>query len=575
MYILKVSANKSSFKEVKFNKTGINIIKGKKISRKSTDTYNGVGKSLLVRIIDFCLGSNEIKGFKKLKGWEFFLDIEMDNKEYKISRCAENQKKIIVNGTEYTLNQFREFFQGKIFPMQKDLTFLTFRTLLSRFLRPKKVSYVSYKSTQAKESEYQQLINLCYLLNLDLDLISEKMQTKKKLTAEEDKYKNYMEDTNFIKVFKGHKSLDVRIVNLNLSIKSLESKMSEFKVSDEYANVKDNKEEVSNKFKKIQNEIFSLNNKIKRLNNTLSLKSDITIDRVVGLYQDAKVIFKEELKKKLEEVNDFHEKMLFTRQERAKKDLSESKKILNLKKQEFKILKQEIDSYGEIFKNTGTFEEFEILSNELNKKKIELSRAKEFNIVFSENEKIKSDLKMKLQKDEIKASAYLKDEQVTINNIIKTFHNLTKEFYKDKESGVFIENNTGKNQIRYNISAEIDSDSSDGINEVKIFCFDLLLMILGNHKNNFIIHDSRLLSDIDSRQQVTLFKVANKIFNCLEKQYIISINDNMLVSMKETSGWSEVEKLFEGEDHKIVLELTDESPSDKLLGEEIKFDYEQ
>lgn len=73
----------SSFKTVKFNPDGLTLIVGVKTntkenkSTKSDKTYNGVGKSLLIDLVHFCLASQAKDSFKKsLPGWEFTLTFE-------------------------------------------------------------------------------------------------------------------------------------------------------------------------------------------------------------------------------------------------------------------------------------------------------------------------------------------------------------------------------------------------------------------------------------------------------------------------------------------------------------------
>jgi uncharacterized protein YydD (DUF2326 family) len=56
MQLISVRANKASFHPVVFNKTGLSFIVAKQKNPESSEdgkTYNGVGKSLLVRIINF------------------------------------------------------------------------------------------------------------------------------------------------------------------------------------------------------------------------------------------------------------------------------------------------------------------------------------------------------------------------------------------------------------------------------------------------------------------------------------------------------------------------------------------
>jgi uncharacterized protein YydD (DUF2326 family) len=574
MYLLKLSANKPSFREVTFNKTGITIIKGTSLNNDPKKTYNGVGKSLMIRIIDFCLGSNSIKGFNVLKDWEFSLDVELEKKPYKFTRSTENQNKISLNGLEYSLEDFRNFLQSKLFPMEKKRDNLTYRSLISRFLRPKSLSYKSFDSPVDKEEDYAKLLNTCYLLGLDLDLIEKKMLNRKFIVEEGKKYKSIINDSAFIKATRGKGNFETKIINLNTEIESLEDKLKNFKVSDEYVNIRSSKEEVTEQLKKIQNDIFILNKKIQHLNNTLALKADISSEKILEIYNNANILLGDSIKKNIQEVTNFHELMLTQRQNKAKKDLKKYKEQLKAKNDSLEILKKDIDDYGNIFKNTGSFEEYQVLNGDLNKKKIELGNIISLQDMSLTIENRVKEVETNFQRDNTKTDTLLKENKNHIEKIIKEFLNLTKKFYPSAESGIIIENNNGKNKLRYNIDAYIASDSSDGINEVKMFCFDVLLMKLSNHRNNFLIHDNRLLTNIDPRQVVILFKVADEVLNSLEKQYIININENVIIGMKESGAWESIKNLFEGENKKISLELTDENEDSMLLGikKEVKYD---
>ena len=59
----------------------------------------------------------------------------------------------------------------------------------------------------------------------------------------------------------------------------------------------------------------------------------------------------------------------------------------------------------------------------------------------------------------------------------------------DLVSGITVYNNEGENQLRFNIEAKIEADASDGINNVKIFCYDLTLLFKGfGHSIHFSFH---------------------------------------------------------------------------------------
>ncbi|MFC1834498.1 hypothetical protein ACFL2Q_07165 [Thermodesulfobacteriota bacterium] len=88
--IHRVSADKDSFKTVTFE-PGMNVILAER-TKESTkkDSRNGLGKTSLIEIIHFCLGSSSGRGAflaqPQLKGWTFYLDIEIRGKRYEISR---------------------------------------------------------------------------------------------------------------------------------------------------------------------------------------------------------------------------------------------------------------------------------------------------------------------------------------------------------------------------------------------------------------------------------------------------------------------------------------------------------
>ena len=118
--------------------------------------------------------------------------------------------------------------------------------------------------------------------------------------------------------------------------------------------------------------------------------------------------------------------------------------------------------------------------------------------------------------------------------------------------------------MQFDIDAKIESDTSDGINNVKIFCYDLTILFKGyNHHMDFIFHDSRLFDGIDERQKTDIFRTVYEEFYNTNKQYIASVNQNQLGEIKGQLTEEEFKKIIIDN---TVLTLTDESDSQKLLG---------
>lgn len=94
MQLISLEANKPSFNKVCFNPNGLTLIIGKSTSTDKSNTYNGVGKSLLLQIVNFCLGANKIPAFEQyLPEWEFTLSFKVGDKPYTANRSTLKQNK--------------------------------------------------------------------------------------------------------------------------------------------------------------------------------------------------------------------------------------------------------------------------------------------------------------------------------------------------------------------------------------------------------------------------------------------------------------------------------------------------
>jgi uncharacterized protein YydD (DUF2326 family) len=130
----------------------------------------------------------------------------------------------------------------------------------------------------------------------------------------------------------------------------------------------------------------------------------------------------------------------------------------------------------------------------------------------------------------------------------------------------------GNNQERFIISVKIQNDASDGINEVKMFCYDLNNLINSSvHSFQSIFHDSRMFSDIDPRQRSILLQQAHALTKASGLQYIATMNEDQLLTLKDVLSKEEYDEIFE----KVTLELKDDSPESKLLGVQIDMQYEK
>jgi len=571
MQLIKVSANKSSFKTVYFKKSGLNFIVAKQKNAKNKDvgkTYNGVGKSLLISIIHFCLGSktkNYTSFCEKLPDWEFSLEFAIGEKNYTATRTTINPNRIKLNGEELTLTKFNTKMEELCFQIPDDIGNLSFRSLLPFFIRPNKKSYVSFGEAITTPNPYQKMVYNAFLLGLDVFLAKKKHNLKKEQDRIKDLEQNFKKDDLLRDFFSGQKDVSLTIDDLDEQIEKLEKSLRNFKVAEDYYEVQLEADKIEQKLFQLNNKIILLKNNVASIENSLKIEpSKENLDEIQKIYEEANVHFSDALTKTLSDLESFYEKLVTNRKRR----LMEQKNKLELEIDEKSTAAQKLqDEFDNLMKYLGDHEALDVfvaLSEKSSKLKSSSENLKKYQVLQAEyKEKLREIEKDQIEQAE-KTDEYLKGMQSEIGELRNYFRNLVKRFYPHSIAGLTIENNDRDNLQRFDIDAKIESDNSDGINNVKIFCYDLTVLFKGqNHNMNFIFHDSRLFDGIDERQKAELTKVLSEQFSNTDKQYIASVNQNQLTEIYNILGDELYKEIIEDN---TVLVLTDEDPSEKLLG---------
>jgi len=576
MQLISLTSNKESFRPVHFkNESGLNFIVASQKNPESSDkgkTTNGVGKSLIVALIHFCLGSSKKEGLKKdLSGWLFTLTFKIGATIYKSERSTDKQDEIVLNGQEISISKFNKKFGPLLFDIPEETSQLTFRSLLPFFIRPRKASYNLFNNPNGVKNDYQIQIANALLLGLDVLLVEEKF----KLRKEKERIKNLVKELNQDELLKDFfnqkKDASLEGEQVKEDIQKLEIDLQQFKVADDYYDINNEADKIKSNIDKMKNRITLIENQIQSIEESRKFSPDIKRESIEKIYSEASITFTQDALKSLAELEKFYEYLSSSREKRLLDKKNELGRTLNELKLKIEQKKIELDSK---LKYLDTHQALDIVLK-LNDKLADLKTKKEnierYDSLISKYQKSK----IKTEKDFIDSTErtqyYLDDAKDIIKSTTDFFRELSKRFYPQATAGITVRNNDGDNQIRYDIDAKITADRSDGIGNIKTFCYDLTILLKGfSHRVNFIFHDSRLLSDTDPRQLAELFRILNDYIKISGKQYILTLNQNQV---------DEVRKYLTDNEYKtiilqnICLELKDELPEDKLLGIQIDMDY--
>jgi len=577
MRLIELSSTRASFKTVRFNRTGLTLIVGKHSKQQAKNlhaTYNGVGKSLLVALLHFCLGASKNKQFEAhLKGWDFTLTFEHAGKEHRVTRTV-GEDALQFDAKEMKLTPYKDALTALgVFEIPADVGGLSFRSLISFFLRPARGSYTSPDAAIAQWTPYYRVLYPSFLLGLDFHRVVQKHDAKKKLDEQTGLAKKYKEDEDLRAFYVGGKSAEVELVSLKERIAKLEVDLSEFVVARDYSEREAAANSLRARIVEARNEEAILAVRLSDIELALATRPDVTPDRVTRLYTEAKIALPDAVSKRLDEVDAFHARLRENRLLR----LGQEQTIALAEQQKWQdsraVLERELDELLSYLKAHHALGEYTENNRYLSDQTARKRKIEDYLALLDKYTNEAQRIRAEMGTATVQTTEYLEGIKAHRDRLMDAFRTYAREFYGDKPAGLLVRNNDkDDNQIRYDIEVRIEHDQADGINDVRIFCFDLVLLALRQrHGAEFLFHDSRLFAAMDWHQRLTLFRLADRVTRDNGWQYIATVNEDHIESVREAAG-ADFGRLFV---EPRVLELTDEASGvGKLLGVQVEMKYD-
>lgn len=572
MKLIELGANKPTFRTIYFNPSGITLIIGKRAEEKGNNTYNGVGKSFALYLVQFCLASkSNLKLSKKLPTWEFYLKFSIEGKDFIVKRSTDNQSKVSLNGEEKSLSEFSEFMLMSIFTIPDGVTKASFRSLISRFLRTRKQEYFKFDNFVYKEQDERALLSNSILLGLNSLLVEKKFLLKEEINKISDFRKAIQSDETFNSFFGADNDIDIVIKELEESIQKLEIKISEFEIAEDYSKIEEQSNLLSYQLKESNNQLSLLRETLKNIIKSLHLRTDMSESIFDSFIASLESELNIKVSERVSEVKAFHQNLTIGRTHRLNKEKTNILQQINEEERKQKLIASKYDTSLKFLNKYGALDDYVSVNQKLNEDKNALSKITTSIELINAYKKRESEIKLVMAEDNLATEQYLQvEKQGHLAILMDSYRTLTGRFYDDKKGGISVVNNDGQNKLRYKIDVRIQDDASDGINEVRIFCFDLLLLLSQiNHNVKFIFHDSRLFANMDTHQRFSALNIASEIGN-KDFQYIASMNQDTLDILKEERSAEEYKEIIE---ENIVLELNGDNPEGRLLGIHLDLDY--
>lgn len=576
MKLIRLSSNIPTFHTIEFKQQGITLISAHRKTNSKDKTYNSVGKSLAIFLIHFCLGANAKKDFiEKLPGWTFRLDFELNGQQHYTNRSTEKKNRIIFDGEEFSVNAFNKKMGQVVFGLDEGVKFLSFRTLIARFIRQGKSGYNTFDKFRDGEQSPTDIISTSYLLGLDVDRIVHKVELKDEDDLLKTQVKNLSKDSVMKSLLLGTgrpEDIELQLLDLDKQIDKLQKDIASFVIAEDYGKIKEEADEISKSLVQWRNIATKCRIALENIAKSSVRKPDIEKKALLSFFQEANVALGQMVVKRLDDIETFNERLITDRIRILNDQQKKYENQLQDAIHNIESLETEENEKLQYLNSHGALDDYTKLNELLADCRTKKDKLEQYKVLQKNYKQRREELKRSFADANLKTQEYLDRISYLTKRHMEFFHDLVREFYSDKTAGLQILNNEGVNKQRYNIEARISDDSGDGVNETKIFCFDWTLLTAQQHNNvKFIVHDNRIISETDPRQVATMFRIADRI--CMEQnfQYVLTINESSLDLLKKEMTEEEFESLVRSNE---VLKLDDTSDNGKLLGIQVDLRYE-
>ena len=339
MRLIELSANKSTFHPVTFNKTGLSLVVAEQRSQKASETYNGVGKTLLLELLHYCLGSSKILAFEQhLKGWVFALTIEISGVEHTVSRRADEPSAISLDGEKLTLKKLKEFLESAVLETLSPIPSLSFRSVVPRFIRSGKSAYTEFRYANEGESKrpYEAMLRSAFLLGLDIGPAQKKLELRKREKSLNETMRQLQDEPIFAELF-AEDTFEIELLALREQKVSLQDDLRAFQVAEDYHEIEHEANRIKRRLDGHRRETVKLTEAIGQIGRSLKTKGELPVERVIGLYREAQTALPDAVQRRIEDVVAFQKELQRKRVHR----LSQERQRLNT---ELRREKEVVDS---------------------------------------------------------------------------------------------------------------------------------------------------------------------------------------------------------------------------------------
>jgi uncharacterized protein YydD (DUF2326 family) len=538
--IRRIFSSDPRFKEVELTR-GLNIIVADRTERSTAkQTRNGAGKSSLIQLIHFLLGDqgDPKSPFRSeaLLSSRFGMEFDLGGQLVTAQRGGEESGKHIVSGyqTEGSLSlpAWRSILATEMFGLDPDEGKWApgARALLAYFVRRQDGGgFQNAFLNNSHQLLWDSQVCVSWLLGLDWR-ISQEWQNIREVEGSLKAVRRAARGGVLVEAIGSTADLRTRLAVEEGRARAAEQAAREFRVIERYRELEEEANGLTTALQNLTDQIALDQQMLVDLQLVIDQEKAPDTGLLQEVYQQAGVQIPDTALQRYEEVERFHESVVANRANYLADEVASVKARVGRLEPEQEAAAQRLSEIMNTLHSGGALDQLVGLQAEVGRlagdaaelrKRYEAASSIDTGLAQKAAERIQ--LLVRLQHD-------LAERENILQRAIGTFENLSRELYEGRAGSLIV--GAGNNGPTFDIS--IPSRRSQGINNMNIWCFDMMNAILCSERGTgpgFLVHDSHLFDGVDERQVAGALAAARRLSDQHGFQYVVTLNTDAIPSV--------------------------------------------
>jgi uncharacterized protein YydD (DUF2326 family) len=548
--IHRIYSSLPTFKNLEF-RDGFNLLVVERHqSSGDLQTRNRAGKTSIIEIVHFLLGGNADKNsiFRnaELSNAVFGMEFDLGPGRVVAERMGNSSRTVIKEAdthdwpkdpsnraglfNSYSLKDWREVLGTLWFGLEAAEPPIkyrpSFRSMLSYFVRRENADGMRRPEMNSKNQQvWDQHVSVAFLLDLDW-LIGVEWQKIRDNETTLKELKHASAEGAFGDIISTTAQLRTELVLAEQGFSRIQSAVERFEVLPEYRELEREASVLTQQLMSASDENALDREIVETIGRSFENDLPPNQEDLERLYAESGVVLGDSVRRRFDEVERFHASIISNRRSYLESEYNAARARIENRESAITKIDRRRAEIMVTLQSKGALDQFQKLQAEWGRTGAKIETLKQRYQAAQTLEGTQSELKFSRGNLLQRLRRDLDEQGDRVKSAITAFQVISNALYEDAGNLLLVDSENG-----LKISVRIQGQRSRGIQNMQVFCFDMMLMQLCADRGigpGFLIHDSHLFDGVDERQVGKALSVGEQTARRCGWQYIVTMNEDVL-----------------------------------------------